>query len=133
MTAQTMTQAGRADLLRRALQGDAIFCGITGVFFLLDSGPIAAATGIPSVALLILGGVLIPYAALLWYAATRPTISRAMAWTAVVLNALWVLDSIVLLALGLLPLTPLGWWAILGIAFVVAAFAEAQYLGIRRA
>lgn len=131
-TATVSAQADRSTLLRRALQGDAIFGAISGVALLAASGPLSALLGIPAIALLVVGAILVPYAAFLWYQATRPQISLRVAWAVVFLNIDWVIMSAVLLFSNLVPLTPLGWWDVLIVAVVVAAFAEAQYFGIRR-
>jgi hypothetical protein len=131
-TATVSAQADRSTLLRRALQGDAIFGAISGVALLAASGPLSGLLGIPAIALLVVGAILVPYAAFLWYQATRPQISIRVAWAVIFLNIDWVIMSAVLLFSSLVPLTPLGWWDVLIVAVVVAAFAEAQYFGIRR-
>jgi hypothetical protein len=119
-------------LLRRALQANAAFSAVSGAVLIAGAGPLGAASGLPAIALTIMGAILIPYGLFIAYAATRPAIDRRVAWAAIVLDALWVIDSLIILATGWAPLTPAGWWAVLILALVVAIFAEVQYLGLRR-
>lgn len=132
MTAQTYPQTVRSSLLRRTILADAVVCGLGGIALLAGAGPLAAALGIPWAALLGVGLVLPPYAALLWRIGTRPTITRGTAWALIAVNLLWVVESVALLAFGWLPLTPAGWWTVALVALGVAGFAEAEYLGLRQ-
>lgn len=134
MATQVYT-AGTTDrglLLRRALQGDAIFGAVSGIVLTLMSGALAPLLGMPATMLLVIGLILLPYAAWLWFQATRPVISRRVAWAVIGLNALWVVESIALLVFGWLPLTTAGWWAVVGTALLVATFGELQFFGLRR-
>lgn len=65
-------------------------------------------------------------------ASRRSPINRRLAWAAVVLDALWVLSSVVLIFSNQIPLTVAGKWAVALVADVVALFAVLQYVGIRR-
>lgn len=58
---------------------------------------------------------------------------RAAVLAVVVANALWVIDSVLLLALGWVEPKALGYAFVAAQALVVALFAEAQVLGLRRA
>lgn len=125
--------AAREQLLRRAIQADALLCAAVGLAFAAAAAPLGALLGIPSLYLLVLGFILLPYAAFLGYTATRERISRRAAWSIIAINALWALDSLILLATGLLPLTTAGWWFVLIQAGIVADFAIVQAIAIRRA
>jgi hypothetical protein len=50
----------------------------------------------------------------------------------IVANAIWAVDSIILLLSGWLTPNALGYAFIIFQALVVAAFAEIQYIGMRR-
>lgn len=132
MTAHAQLYTGQTSLLRRAIQVDALISGVSGLTLLVAAGPLSPLLGIPSFVLLVCGPVFILYAAMLWYIATRPAISRTMAWTPIILNLLTALICTEVLIFGWLPLTSLGWWVVLISGLLVTDFAIAQYLGLRR-
>lgn len=132
MTAQTMKTAARPSLLRSIFRFDAIGTAAIGLSMLVASGPLSAALGFPAPLLLAEGVILPLYAAVLWYAAGRPMMSRGLAWAAIALDALWVAGSAALLISGALPLTSLGWWATLILADLVAVIGVIKYVGLRR-
>jgi hypothetical protein len=76
--------------------------------------------------------ILLPYAAGVAYLGTCESLSRGAVWAVIVLNAVWVLDSVLLLLSGRVAPTMLGTAFVLAQALVVLLFAEAQYLGLRR-
>jgi hypothetical protein len=137
MTAHTLIQneqrRDRTTLLRRALQVDAVFVTISGLAALIGAGQMGTLFGIPAGYLQPLGVVLLAFAVFLGVIATRQTINTRLAWAVVILGVIWVIDSLILLVSGLLPLTPAGWWFIVIQALIVADFAIVQYVGIRRA
>jgi hypothetical protein len=137
MTAHTLIQneqrRDRTTLLRRALQADAVFVTISGLAALLGAGQMESLFGIPAGYLQPLGIFLLAFAVFLGVVATRQTINRRLAWAVVILGAIWVVDSLILLVSGLLPLTPAGWWFTLIQALIVADFAIVEYVGLRRA
>ena len=64
--------------------------------------------------------------------ARRAQAPRAGVWAVVLCNALWVVDSVLLLALGWVSPTALGSAFVLAQATAVAVFALAQYAGLQR-
>ncbi len=126
------TTTDRSLLLRRTLQADAVVGAVSGAAIAVMSGSLGTILGIPSTILLVIGLILLPYGAWLWYQSTRPVITRRFAWTVIGINALWVAESVVVLAMGWLPLTQAGFWFIVALAVAVAIFAEVQFLGLRR-
>jgi len=120
-------------MLRYVLRGDAIATIATGAICLVDAQPLAALLGIqPPLALEILGAVLALYGAFLFYTAAQAQLSRRVVIAAIVLDAIWVLDSAILLVSGWLPLTSAGMWIIGLIAVAVAVVAEIKFFGLRR-
>jgi hypothetical protein len=79
-----------------------------------------------------IGFVLGCYGVALFFLAAQQRINRKLALAVILLDVLWVIDSIVLLLSGRLPLTTAGMWVIGILALIVAGFAEVQYLGLRR-
>ena len=97
------------------------------------AGPVEELTGIPAALLWYAGLGLFPFAAFVAYLATRETVSRMGVWAVIVCNALWAADSLLLLASGWVEPTGLGIVFVVAQAAAVAAFAEAEYFGMRRA
>jgi hypothetical protein len=123
----------RSRLLRLALKLDAVATGALGVLSLVSGPLLNDLLGTPVALLWPTGLFLIAYAAAIWVTAVRPTINRAAAWAAVVLNLLWVADSVVLVVAGWLPLTVLGTAFVVVQAVAVLLFADLQFVGLRRA
>jgi hypothetical protein len=118
-------------LLRKALAANAVFSVVSGVAILFANRWLANFLGLSGkVSLIVLGVSLIAYAGVLWQNARRRIIEVADAWTAVILDAVWVVGSYVLIAV--VPFSVSGKWAIALVAEVVMAFAVLQWLGIRR-
>jgi len=119
--------------LRYALLADALASGATGLLMAAGAGPLSRLLALPEPLLRWAGIVLLPFALIVGLAARAAEPSRSATLAIVVVNALWVLDSFALLAMGWV--TPNG----LGVAFVAAqaiavgALAGAQVLGLRTA
>jgi hypothetical protein len=136
MTTQTTHRAApivRPNLLRYALRADALFSAATGIISLAAAQPLATLIGIePPLVFYGLGIVLLLYAAFLFLKTRHEQIDRRFAIVIIALNAIWVLDSVVVLVTGWLPLTSAGMWIIAILALVVATLAELQFFGLRR-
>lgn len=134
MTTTTLnpTVTDRQGLLRRALLADGIVSGGTGALLLLAAASFGDLFGLPATLLRWAAVSLLPFAAVLVYLATRPRIPRRYAWGVVGYNLLWVIDSVLLLALGWVEPTALGYAFVLVQALAVLGFAELQYFGLRR-
>lgn len=118
--------------LRNVLLADAAASAATGVLMALGAGFLAPVLGLPSILLCEAGIILLPFAVLVaWIAARKPPV-RGWVWAVVVCNALWVLDSIVLLMSGWVAPTVLGQAFVIAQAVVVALFAELEYFALRR-
>jgi hypothetical protein len=135
MTTQATTHAHpniQPSLLRLALRADAIVCITTGAISLVAAQPLGTLLGVSPLALGILGAVVAVYGAFLLYAAAQAQISRRIALITLVLDAIWVIDSMVLLLTGWLPLTSAGMWTIGLVALAVATLGELKFFGLRR-
>ena len=60
------------------------------------------------------------------------TCRDAAAWAVIAFNALWSIDSIVLLVSGYVAPAALGYAFVIFQAVVVAGFAGLQYVGLRK-
>ncbi|MBG0827093.1 hypothetical protein HS041_04870 [Planomonospora sp. ID67723] len=131
MTA-TAAVTPRTPLLARALQADAILTGGFAVILAAAAAPLAGLLGLPEPLLRWAGIGLLPFVAFLAYLATRPAPARRGVQAVIAVNALWVVDSIALLFTGWVDPNPLGVAFVVAQALLVAAFAEFQYMGLRR-
>jgi hypothetical protein len=117
-------------LLRLALKVDAVVSGAVGVLLAAGGAALAGPLGASTAFLVTIGVLLVGYALVLYLFAARPTISRRVAWAAVVINLLWVLASIDLATTGL---TRFGVGFVLAQAATALVFADLEVLGLRRA
>ena len=119
--------------IRSILYANAIFSGVSGLLFVIASQPIARFLGVDiPLAVLLLGLGLVGYAALLYFNASRPEISRSFVLFAVVADSMWVLLSIILLLTNWIPFTAPGKWAIGIVAAIVDVFATLQFFEWRK-
>lgn len=127
-----MNTSNTSSFLRRVLVADAATSGASGLLMALGSAPLENLLGVPASLLRYAGLSLLPFAALVAYLATRRSLPRAAVRAVIALNALWAADSILLLVGGWVGPTALGYAFVIAQALVVALFAEAQYVGLRR-
>lgn len=118
-------------LLRYALLADALASGATGLLAFAGAGALADLLGLPTALLRYAGLMLLPYAAFLLWLGTRASIAPRTVYAVVAVNALWAVDSVVLLASGWVAPTALGIGFVLFQALAVAGFAAAQAYGLR--
>lgn len=118
--------------LRMALMGDAVASGATGLLLATGAGLLAGLLGLPEPLLRTAGLVLLPYAALVAWAGTRPALPRNLVRAVIAINLLWILDSAALLAFGPVSPRPLGIAFVLAQASVVLGFAALQWRALRR-
>lgn len=118
-------------LLRRALQGNALFSVISGVVILAMNRTLVEFLGLPSnSSLTALGIGLLGYAGWLLWNTRREKIKIVDAWIAVVLDMVWVVGSYGLLFV--VRLSGGGKWAVALVAELVFVFGVMQWLGLRR-
>ena len=118
-------------LLRRALQGNALFSVISGALILAINRTLVEFLGLPSSASLTpLGIGLLVYAGWLLWNARREKIRIVDAWMAVALDMVWVVGSYALLFA--VRFSSSGRWVVALVAEAVLVFAVMQWLGLRR-
>jgi hypothetical protein len=120
-------------LLRRALAVDAVSSAAMGLALLMLAPTLAPLLNLPLDLLREAGVILLPFAALVAYLASREQPASAGVWVVIALNAVWSIDSIVLLLSGWVEPTGLGYAFVIGQAVVVGVFAQLEYIGLRRA
>ena len=121
-----------SSFLRRAILADAIFSGISALALTFGAGLLAPWLDLPEPLLRESGLFLIAYAALVGWLGTRQTMPKALVLIVVAGNAAWTLASIALLFSGWVNPNLLGEIAIAAQAIAVGAFAELQYIGLRK-
>ncbi len=119
--------------LRLALRLDAVVTAANGAAYFAGASLLDGTLGLDAALLRGTAAFLLAFAAIVWLVATRERISPVAAAAVAGANALWVLDSLALVALDWgTPTTAGAVWAVMQ-AGVVGAFAALQVAGIRRA
>lgn len=118
-------------LLRFALRADATGCAGVGLLVAFAADPLSRLSGLSSTSEWIAGAALVIYGAVLYMAAGLADVRRVGAGVLAGNIAFAILVTVVLVA-GLLPLTEFGVVATVVFTVATLAFANAQYLGVRR-
>ncbi|WP_342358384.1 hypothetical protein [Terrarubrum flagellatum] len=118
--------------LRQALALDAIASGGMAALLLAGADLLEGWLGIPAGFQRGAAAVLVPYVAFVAWLAIRPEPQRSLAWCAVAINALWVVESLLVLMTGWFQPTALGVAFVVGQAAIVAILAELQIMALRR-
>jgi hypothetical protein len=116
--------------LRRAIQADAIFTGVSALLLTFGAGALAPWLNLPE-ALLRESG-LVAYAALVGWLGTRQSMPKPLVVIVIAGNAVWTLASITLLFSGAVAPNLLGEAFVALQAIAVGALAELQYIGLRK-
>mgnify|MGYP001370543951 CR=1 FL=1 len=119
--------------LRNVLMADAVVSGAAGVLMIAGAGILGPFLELPSSLLFWAGIALIPFVAMLFVVARRPSVSRLMLVDIIAINALWVVASFALLFSGMVEPNLLGIAFVSAQALKVALLAELQFVGFRRA
>jgi hypothetical protein len=118
--------------LRRAIQADAIFSGASALLLTFGAGALAPMLNLPEALLRETGLLLIAYAALVGWLGTRQSMPKALVLIVIAGNAAWTVGSIALLFSGAVTPNLLGEAVVAIQAIATGAFAELQYIGLRK-
>jgi len=132
MSTLAKTRSSTSPFLRRVLLADAATSGATGLLMMACAGPLEELLGLPDALLHDAGLALLPFAMLVAYLATRESQWRPAVWAVIGSNALWAIDSVLLLLTGWIEPNKLGIAFVIAQALVVAILAQLEYLGLRR-
>lgn len=130
---KTASRFAPSPLLRGLLLADAATSAGAGLLMLVGADMLSAPLGIPAALLHYAGLALLPFAAVVAWLATRSLLARGAVWAVVAVNAIWVVDSVLLLLSGWIAPTGLGYGFVIVQALAVAVFAELQIVALRRA
>jgi hypothetical protein len=118
--------------LRLVLLADAITCTATGLMMMIGSDALEQSLGLPAALLRYAGFSLLPFAVFLLYLAARQQSSASPVWAAILLNALWTVDSLLILVTGWVAPTEVGYVLVIAQALGVAMLAALEYVGLRK-
>jgi hypothetical protein len=127
-----MNSIRSSSFLRRVLLVDAASCAGMGLGMIAFTELFARVLELPAQLLSEAGLVLLPFAAFLAFVASRPTPARFAVWAIIVLNVIWVVDSIVLLFTDWVAPNALGYAFVIAQAVVVAVLADLEYVGLKK-
>jgi hypothetical protein len=127
-----MTGIQASTFLRRVLLLDSLSSGAMGVLLLTCSGVLAGLLNLPAQLLNEAGLVLVPFALAVGFLGTRARLSRVAVWAVIAINAVWAIDSVVLLFTGWVQPNLWGYGFVLGQAAFVAVMAQLQVIGMRK-
>ena len=128
-----MSSTKKESLLRKTLWANAVFTTLCGLGLVFASGTLSAWIGaVGATELIVVGVVLLFYAADLARTALGKSIPRGRIYYFIVMDLLWVVGSAVAVWGVPVPFTPAGRWVVLLIADAVGLFGVLQYLGLRR-
>jgi hypothetical protein len=118
--------------LRRAIQADAIFSGVSALLLTFSAGVLAPWLDLPEALLRETGLFLIAYTMLVGWLGTRQSMPKPLVVIVIASNAAWTFASIALLFSGVVTPNLLGDAAVALQAIAVGALAELQYIGLSR-
>jgi hypothetical protein len=118
--------------LRFTLLADAATCLATGLLMMLGSTVLAGVFAMPPELFRYAGMSLLPFTAFLVYMTTRQRLSSAAVWAVIALNALWTIDSFLIVATGWVTANQLGYGFVGAQALGVAMFAGLEYVGLNK-
>lgn len=127
-----MTTLNASPLLRRALLADGLMGLGTGSLLILLAGWFAELLALPRELLLGSGLALLPLGLFLLWLSSGETVNRLLVWAVLAINALWVVDSLLLLVAGWIAPNLLGHVFVIGQALVVLLFLELELIGLKR-
>ena len=127
-----MNSIRSSSFLRRVLVVDAASSGAMGIAMLAFAELLADLLQLPADLISQAGLVLLPFAAFVAFVASRSEPSRFAVWAIIAVNAVWVVDSIVLLFTGWVAPNALGYSFVIAQAAVVLVLADFEYLGLKR-
>jgi len=122
-----------SDSLRHAFLANGLFSLVCGLVFLLDGHPLGTFVGLPQGPILQpIGAGLVPFGGWLLWLSRRPELTPRIGLLVSIMDAQWVVGTVLLLAGWPELLNKTGQALAIGIALVVTAFALWQVQGARR-
>jgi len=114
------------------LLADGVLGLATGSLLVLASAWLAELLALPRELLLGSGLALLPLGLFLPWLSSGETVNRLLVWAVLAVNALWVVDSLLLLIAGWIAPNLLGHIFVIGQALLVLLFIELELMGLKR-
>jgi hypothetical protein len=127
-----MTTLNASPLLRRSLLADGLMGIASGSLLILLNSWYANLLALPGDLLLAAGLTLLPLGLFLMWLGSQETVSRRLVWVVLAINAMWAIDSLVLLFSGWISPNLLGQVFVIGQAALVLLFLELELIGLKR-
>jgi hypothetical protein len=125
--------APQSELIRRAFKLNAVLSLLTGLALAALPGFLGRWIGFEMPLLYVaIGIVVLIFAADVWWVATRPNVRSDWGRLIFAFDVAWVVGSVIVLAAIPAVFTTIGVALIGGTAAVVAGFALAEFVGLRR-
>ena len=121
-----------SQFLRRAIQADAIFSGVSALLLTFGAAELAPWLNLPEALLRETGLFVIAYTALVGWLGTRQAMPKPLVLIVIAGNAAWAIASIALLFSSAVTPNVLGEVFVAMQAIAVGALGELQYIGFRR-
>jgi hypothetical protein len=119
--------------LRRVLLADALSSAAMGFLFVMFAEQIGPLFSLPIELLTEAGWILCPFAGFVAYVSSRHSPSRTAVWAIIALNAVWIINSVLLLFSSSIQPNVLGQAFIVAQAAFVLVITELEYVGLKRA
>ena len=94
------TSSASASAVRRLLLADAVISGTTGIVMLLGTDAFQAWLALPAALIRDAGLILLPFAAMVLFFSQSAGLTSRRVWTVILMNAAWVVASVLLLVSG---------------------------------
>ena len=131
-TAEPAAVGADDSLIRTALGANGVFCAVSGASIAVSAVPLGDWIGVPTAAMLVVGIGLVPWGAMLWFFSRRDVVRKSEAWAALSGDELWVVATLILILGFPSALSSAGIRVVGIVGLVVAAFAIAEIVAIRR-
>lgn len=122
----------QSTFLRRVMAFDTVTCLGAGALLAFGGATLENVTGLPTAISQPAGVFLFAWAALVAAIGLRQNVNGGLVWLVIVGNAIWTLESLMMLALGWVEPTQIGVAFVVAQALGVAGIAQLQYMGLRR-
>ncbi|WP_395789382.1 hypothetical protein [Aquimonas sp.] len=121
-----------SNLLRLGLRLDAVLSLGAAALALAFAAPLAREIGVASAALYPVAGFMLTWTALTFWMSRSPRLPAWLVWVVLLVNIDWALASFALMATDWIAPSTLGYGLLSLQALAVLAFAEMQWLGLKR-
>lgn len=126
-----MRRIDPSPLLVLSLRVDAVVSAAAGLLTLMLPERLQALMGAPLPWIIGIGVFMLTYGVVIGWLSARRQLPIAAAWTVVIGNLLWALESVLLAGSGWIDPTPAGLTLLLGQAAAVGGLAALQLVGLR--